>query len=680
MLHQSGGVISEGVCVEENKNTHIHVVYKTHLDVGFTDFAKNIVKDYMDYYIPKAVSLAKQLRESGLEERFIWTTGSWIIYEYLEKAEPQARKLMEEAINAGNIRWHAMPFTTHTEYMDASLFKYGLGLSKRLDERFAIKTIAAKMSDVPGHTRAIIPLMEEAGIKVLHIGCNPALTPPLLPPVFKWKDHNNSELLVMYQTGYGSYMKVEGIKHALLFEHTNDNLGPQTMNEVLEGYKRIRKQYEGAKVFASDLSSFGTELIKIANNLPVIDKEIGDTWIHGVGTDPQKTSQYRVLQRARREWYDKEDKIAKKFKNYDAEIELFNRSLIMVPEHTWGMDIKTHLKDTIHYAREDFNKVRGEDNFSKVEASWKEQREYLTSAVTAIKNTPLYASVEAELQETLPKRPGLEEYLEIRDMDHIFHTDGYNIAFNRNGVLYNLEDTIHNRVIFDEKHMGGQMSFQAFTDKDYERFHKQYLTDHAKWATDDNGKPGLNKANHYVETFTPVLKKLWKRLSTGGYLLNLEFEETTCRQYGCPLEIYMEWEFNNKERKIEIKLLWFQKSASRLPEAYWLSFNPITENSNNWRLMKMGQEISPLDVVENGSKKLHCIDDKVINVGLNQSIAIYSKDTPLIAPGNPSLLDFNNKQPQLEEGMTFMLLNNVWGTNFPMWYEDDAVFRFEITY
>jgi hypothetical protein len=26
--------------------------------------------------------------------------------------------------------------------------------------------------------------------------------------------------------------------------------------------------------------------------------------------------------------------------------------------------------------------------------------------------------------------------------------------------------------------------------------------------------------------------------------------------------------------------------------------------------------------------------------------------------------------------MHFNLYNNVWGTNFPMWYEDDARFRF----
>ena len=49
---------------------------------------------------------------------------------------------------------------------------------------------------------------------------------------------------------------------------------------------------------------------------------------------------------------------------------------------------------------------------------------------------------------------------------------------------------------------------------------------------------------------------------------------------------------------------------------------------------------------------------------------------PLVAPGEPSLLDFNDRQPPLERGMHFNLYNNVWGTNFPMWSDEDARFRF----
>ena len=41
--------------------------------------------------------------------------------------------------------------------------RHGLSLSQRLDRRFGKTTIAAKMTDVPGHSRAIVPLLAASG-------------------------------------------------------------------------------------------------------------------------------------------------------------------------------------------------------------------------------------------------------------------------------------------------------------------------------------------------------------------------------------------------------------------------------------------------------------------------------------------------------------------------------------
>jgi len=43
----------------------VHLVFKTHLDVGFTDLAKNVVRRYFDHYIPGALDLATAMRERG---------------------------------------------------------------------------------------------------------------------------------------------------------------------------------------------------------------------------------------------------------------------------------------------------------------------------------------------------------------------------------------------------------------------------------------------------------------------------------------------------------------------------------------------------------------------------------------------------------------------------------------
>ncbi len=281
---------------------NIHLIFKTHLDVGFTNYASVVVEQYFQHHIPNSIQLARRMRESGSSDRFIWTTGSWLIYEYLEQANATQRREMEQAILQGDIAWHALPFTTHSELMDVDLFRLGLSLSQRLDARFGKHTIAAKFTDVPGHTRGIVPLLAEAGVQFLQVGVNGGSAVPKVPPLFRWQDPTGSEVIVMYEGSYGQTFILPGGEYGLAFGHSMDNLGPQNEVEVGEIYRQLRKEHPDAVVFASTLDAFAERLLPIRASLPVVTQEIGDSWIHGVGSDPVKVSQFRELLRLRKEW------------------------------------------------------------------------------------------------------------------------------------------------------------------------------------------------------------------------------------------------------------------------------------------------------------------------------------------------------------------------------------------
>ena len=93
---------------------------------------------------------------------------------------------------------------------------------------------------------------------------------------------------------------------------------------------------------------------------------------------------------------------------------------------------------------------------------------------------------------------------------------------------------------------------------------------------------------------------------------------------------------------------------------------------------KLGEWVSPLDVVRNGSRHLHAVGEGVRWSRGAESLQIESLDAALVAPGQRSLLNFNNRRPALSGGMHFLLCNNMWGTNFPMWFGEDARFRFQL--
>lgn len=658
---------------------NIHLIFKTHLDVGFTDYASVVVNNYFSKYIPASLRVAREMRERGQPERFLWTTGSWLIYEYLEQAQPAARKEMEEAILRGDIAWHALPFTTHTELEDAELFRFGLRLAKELDERFGRKTIAAKLTDVPGHTRGIVPLLAEAGIKFLHIGVNPGSTVPSVPPLFRWQDDSGAELVVMYESGYGSAFDIPGMDDALAFGHTSDNMGPQSVNEVLEVFHDKRGLFPGANVFASTLDAFAGKLEAVWASLPVVTDEIGDTWIHGVGSDPIKVSRYRELLRLRLEWLKD-----KKATYQDERFFNFNRKLMLVPEHTWGMDEKTHLDDHDAYDAESFKKARGKPNFKKFESSWVEKRAYIDNALNALEDSPLADEARKRLESIRPQEPQLKEWVKFEGPTLSLENENLQVIIDPvSAEITSLVYRSDGQEWCSPVQRMASYAYQTFSSADYDRFIHQYILPSMQtsgWALEDFGKPGLEKASPVNKVWHPKVEAVYLPGDSKitSMLFKLGFEDDAVKRYGAPRVTWLRFTLTPGLSRLNIDLQWFHKSPCRMPEALWLGFTPVNSQSLEWKMEKLGKWLSPLSIVENGNRHLHAVGRGVTGSIGDKKIAISPLDSALVAPGEPSLLDFNNHQPDLSKGMHFCLLDNLWGTNFPMWFEEDCRFRFVV--
>ncbi len=161
-------------------------------------------------------------------------------------------------------------------------------------------------------------------------------------------------------------------------------------------------------------------------------------------------------------------------------------------------------------------------------------------------------------------------------------------------------------------------------------------------------------------------------------LFQLSFSQQAVQQYGAPGKVFITYSLPSDGGTLHVDLQWFNKPAARLPEAFWMNFQPAVRENAAWHIEKMGREISPLEVVENGNRHLHASGQYVICRTPGSSLTLSALDSPLVAPGQRSLLNFTNDQPDMREGVHFCLHNNLWGTNFPMWFEEDCRFRFTI--
>src|SRR5215472_13312247 len=354
------------------------VMFKCHLDVGFIDTQANVVRTYFEQHFPRAIQTAAALRGQG-GDRYVWTTGSWLVYQFLEKRTGPERQRMEQAIRDGDIAWHALPFTWQTELMDRSLIGGGLALSQSLDRRFQRATTGAKMTDVPGHTRGLIAPLAEHGVKFLNVGVNSASTPPDVPSLFLWKDADGNSLVVMYHLHqYGGVVKVPGSDLAVDVEMRDDNAGPHTLDEIHGIYSGLRKQFPNAEIKAASLTDIANAVEPYRGRLPVVTQEIADTWIYGVPSDPLKVARYREVARLRNAWITNG-----KLQAGSAGDLAFLSSFLLEVEHTWGTDTKTWL-DFDHYTPRDLRTMLDQPKYQVVQSSWAEKRQDLVDAIPAL--------------------------------------------------------------------------------------------------------------------------------------------------------------------------------------------------------------------------------------------------------------------------------------------------------
>lgn len=437
----------------------VHVVFKTHLDIGFTDLGKNVIERYMEHFIPQALELSEQLANEEGNVKFVWTTGSWLIDEFLRTASPDMRARMEHAIGEGRIVWHGLPFTTHTEIMDARLFEFGISISGGLDQKYGKTTVAAKMTDVPGHTLAMVPLLVKHGIQYLHLGVNMVSKNPKVPEMFVWRASDGSEIIVHYADSYGKPFHMEGLEDALYFAHTHDNHGPSSMEEIRVLFEQLERDYPGAEIMASTLDAFAWRLQTVKGRLPVVSEEIGDSWIHGIASDPWKISRYRELLRLRDRWIES----GQLDKNSDAYDRFCNR-LMLIPEHTWGLNNSVYLADFVHYSATDLAAARARDivedntlrkydylcqqaidtrSYSHYESSWQEQRDYLEEAVQSLPKS-LAAEARRELDRMSQHHPlpGSEpmEYKQPIETNELYELGRFQVSFAADGSINRLLD------------------------------------------------------------------------------------------------------------------------------------------------------------------------------------------------------------------------------------------------
>lgn len=364
------------------------VVFKTHFDIGYTDWAVNIRHKYANDMIEGALSIIDQSKQMPEDQRFKWIVAGWPMHEMLAHCKPAIKPLIENAIRDGSFTVHALPFTFETEACNPESVVRSLTYSSVINHQAGLDpAIDAKLTDVPGHSWALPTILSNAGIRFLHIGCNPASNSPDLPLLFWWEGPDKSRLMTMY---FGPYYGTTPsppedwpYKTWLAIIHTNDNTGAPSYEEFVNAIHEIEKKNPGARVRTGSMADFYNALMAENPDLPVVKGDMPDTWIHGYMSMPREVKEARDVTSALFSLEKLSTSLALWGLPPDEDVSEIStgamEQLHLFDEHTFGLAM-SHGNSGYWAYGNDFESLRAKGVFDPIEFSWQEKGLHISNA------------------------------------------------------------------------------------------------------------------------------------------------------------------------------------------------------------------------------------------------------------------------------------------------------------
>jgi hypothetical protein len=686
----------------------VHMINSNHFDAGYADWTSKVLNEYFHKYFPQAARVGEELKQqTGMPLR--WMTFSYIVslfldcpanYGVLECPTPEEVANFTAAVKAGHIVFPAFPTNAELALADPSILSFGVQLSKDIASSLGMDNAPAVVStrDVPGMPRSSIPILKAAGVHALSEGMNGRMVAVNAPPVFSWKDEASAEsmLTLWHFGGYGSVgdkdwlIRIPGSNHALAYCWRGDNAGPPGSSaEVLKNVASVRAhpmmaQYPQAQVITSTLENVTAQWIddgamaEGSGNLPVVTKELSDTWIWGAGSDPVKVAQMRAIHRLRTSCEAAGQ--CKPALGADPAYYNFSRQLQKNLEHTWGISVFHYgnLQNS-NWTNEEFHAdlAANNSNLDYFVQSWIEQRNYgVHYPLEALTQGghPLAAKIEAEfirMEPTIPATAGLKAIPKAGL--------GAKMKLGAGGWCELQLDTSTGAVVHLAKAGATSLAapasplllvrYQTLVEADFLAWQKEYIIP-GSGGGNEFGKPSgfmTGSDGKPIKKFlaAPTLRGAWtdKTADATKLLLALDFDADLHLNYGAPASAWLELDITTPGR-VGASLTLQNKTATRLPEAAWVSFTPAGAGGagSSWSMDKLGEAVSPLDVADGASKGLHAVLSGVNFTSSTGTKAFFeSLDSPVVRWDKPAPFPTPlHAQPDLSYGASYLLFDNIW--------------------
>ena len=150
----------------------IHLLHHSHVDIGYTHVQEE-VKEIQWENLEDAIKLARESQSMPPEARFRWNSEViWPIESYLREKDPGKVKVMKDAIARGWIELDAFYANELTELCTSEELIRLTADARRIASECGIKPLSAMITDIPGWSWGIVPVLAQSGVRYLSLGTN----------------------------------------------------------------------------------------------------------------------------------------------------------------------------------------------------------------------------------------------------------------------------------------------------------------------------------------------------------------------------------------------------------------------------------------------------------------------------------------------------------------------------
>ena len=150
----------------------IHLLHHSHVDIGYTNI-QDSVKQIQWRNLESAIRLAEESHGFPEGSRFKWNSEvMWAIESYLREKDTEKAKALKNAISKGWIEPDAFYANELTELCTSEELIQLTSDARRIACECGIKLRSAMITDIPGWSWGIVPVLAQSGVKYLSLGTN----------------------------------------------------------------------------------------------------------------------------------------------------------------------------------------------------------------------------------------------------------------------------------------------------------------------------------------------------------------------------------------------------------------------------------------------------------------------------------------------------------------------------